>query len=371
MRKIVIITPTNPLDKFGHSGVVYSITEQLKKQNDIFWLQPKKSFAGICLNLLPIVFVYFLKVLGFTISHHTSFSKMYAVYLNKKLKNLDYDCIFGFESIYLAYIKSDKPIYYRTDAVYHSMIDYYIFDVPQFMIKQGDEVERRTLQNIKNLFCPSQWVIDEICKYYPEIDIDKVLLVHSGANISHEIRVKHKENQSSKLNLLFIGSDPKRKGVDIAIEVTQILNEKYNRETKLIIIGGAFETSSAYVSHIGYINKNIEEQGLLFEKILSETDILVFPTKAECAGIVSCEAAAYGVPVIAYRTGGVSSYVLNEVNGRLMDISATAYDFAETINGLSKEVLHEYSINARNLYEKRFNWDTWGEKVCDVIDQNK
>ncbi len=371
MAKIIIITPTNPLDRYGHSGVVYSITNQLKKNNEIIWLQPRISFIGILVNLFPLILVYILKVIGYTISHHTAISKMYAVYLNKKLKKTDYDYIFGFESIYLAYIKSKKPIFYRSDALYHSMVDYYIFNIPKYMVNQGDEVERRTLQNVENMFCPSQWVIDEINKYYPEIDINKIILVHSGANITREIDIQHKKKETQTLNLLFIGSDPKRKGIDIAIETTHILNEVYNRQTILTVIGGPIDSNSVYVSYIGFINKNIEKQSLLFEKILSETDLLIFPTKAECAGIINCEAAAYGIPVIAYKTGGVPSYVLDDVNGCLLDVTDSARDFAKLINGLTKDKLQIYSRNARALFEKSFNWNVWGETVNAIINKKE
>ena len=43
MKKIVVITPTDPTDKFGHSGVVYSICSQISKENKIIWLKPKVS----------------------------------------------------------------------------------------------------------------------------------------------------------------------------------------------------------------------------------------------------------------------------------------------------------------------------------------
>ena len=368
MAIIVIITPTNPLDRCGHSGVVYSITNQLSKYNEIIWLKPRKSFIGLLLNILPLMYVYTLKFMGYTISHHTSISKMYARYLNKKLKTLEFDCVFGFESIYLAYLKSEKPIYYRSDAVYHSMVNYYIFNVPELMVRQGDEVERRTLMNIKSMFCSSQWVMDEIKKYYPEVDSAKIVLVHSGANIVHKIEnTKYKD--STKLKLLFIGSDPKRKGIDIAIETTRMLNEVYNKETSLTVIGGYVDTNSMYVSNIGHIDKNIKSQSVLFEKILSETDLLIFPTKAECAGIINCEAAAYGIPVIAYRVGGIPSYVFDDVNGCLLDIEDSAEDFARLINGLSTEKLTSYSRNARALYESTFNWEHWGASVNAIINK--
>ncbi|WP_137463714.1 glycosyltransferase, partial [Escherichia coli] len=45
---------------------------------------------------------------------------------------------------------------------------------------------------------------------------------------------------------------------------------------------------------------------------------LLLPTIADCYGMVFCEAAAFGLPVVATDTGGVSSIVINERTGILI-----------------------------------------------------
>lgn len=369
MKRVLIITPTNPQDRFSHSGVVYSICKQISKEYDIVWLTPKKKLGGIFLNLLPLCYIAFLKALGYTVSHHPAISKMYAYSLNKELAKIDFDCILGFESIYLSYIKTDKPIIYRTDGVFHSMVGYYIKNVTRKMIKKGDEVEYRALMNASKVLYPSQWVYDETLRYYPKVDANKLAIIESGANIpwvdSHEPRQRV---DGDCLQLLFIGSDPLRKGVDVAIECTKYLNEVYQKKATLTIIGGDFNyTQQPYIKHIGKINKNIPEQHKKFEECLLKADLLLFPTRAECAGIVSCEAAAYSIPVIAYNTGGVSSYVIEGQNGHLFDLTATGKDYAEYISELTKKELQKMASNARKLYETKFNWDIWGEKANKII----
>lgn len=367
MKKIVVITPTNPKDKFGHSGVVYSICNQISKENTLIWLKPKISIWGIFLNLIPLLYIFALKAFGYTISHHPAISKMYADYLNRKLKNIDYDCVFGFESLYLSYLKTDKPILYRTDGVYHSMVNYYIKNVPKSMIKQGDIVEEKTLIKAMYVLFPSKWVYDETLKYYPKVCAQKLKIIESGANIPYVERVLRCLNPPC-LNLLFVGSDPIRKGVDVAIECTRSLYEDYHQNVCLTIIGGTFDFEpKPYLNFVGRINKNNPEEAERFKQYYRESDFLLFPTKAECAGIVSCEAAAYGVPVLAYNTGGVPSYVLDGKNGHVFPISATGKDFAEYIFNSSKTEEERMSENARGLYETKFNWDVWGKKVNLLI----
>lgn len=367
MKKIVVITPTNPKDRFGHSGVVYSICEQIAKENTLIWLKPKISICGIAFNLFSLLYVYLLKAFGFTISHHPAVSKMYGYYLNKKLKRLDYDCIFGFESIFLSYIKTSKPILYRTDGVYHSMVNYYIKNVPKSMIKQGDIVEERTLMKAAYVLFPSKWVYNETLRYYPKVCVNKLKIIESGANIPYVDKVPRCLNPQC-LNLLFVGSDPIRKGVDVAIECARSLFEDYHQNVCLKIIGGSFDFEpKPYINFIGRINKNNPEEAERFKQYYRESDFLLFPTKAECAGIVSCEAAAYGVPVIAYNVGGVPSYVIDGKNGHIFPISATGRDFAKYIFDLTEAEKIRMSENARSLYETKFNWEVWVKKVNELI----
>lgn len=369
MKRIVVITPTNPLDQYGHSGVVYSICSQISKENVLVWLKPKNSVLGVLQNLFPLIYVYVLKALGYTVSHHPAISKMYACFLNRELKKIDYDCVLGFESNYLSYINTNKPILYRTDGVFRSMVDYYISNVPKHIVKQGDIVENRTLQKATYVLFPSKWVYDETLRYYPQINSSKLKIIESGANIPWvDKSFAQEKNSGNVLNLLFIGSDPVRKGVDVAIDCVKTLNEVFGKKAILTIIGGQFDfIQMPFINYVGRINKNKPNDNALFTDILKTSDFLLFPTKAECAGIVSCEAAAYGIPVLAYNTGGVSSYVIDGKNGHLFETDALGRDYANYLNGLTMEQIKRMSQNARSLYETKFNWEIWGNAVNGLI----
>ncbi|WP_332125931.1 glycosyltransferase, partial [Escherichia coli] len=73
---------------------------------------------------------------------------------------------------------------------------------------------------------------------------------------------------------------------------------------------------------IDKINKNNVEEYQKFIDVLSNADILLLPTIAECYGMVFCEAAAYGLPVVATDTGGISSIQINERTGILIKDSS-------------------------------------------------
>ena len=87
------------------------------------------------------------------------------------------------------------------------------------------------------------------------------------------------------------------------------------------------------VDFIGFLNKNNEEEYQRVIQIISSSDILILPTKAECAGIVFAEASAYGLPIFTYDTGGVGNYVINGVNGYRLPLKDNASEFAEKEDG--------------------------------------
>jgi glycosyltransferase involved in cell wall biosynthesis len=120
---------------------------------------------------------------------------------------------------------------------------------------------------------------------------------------------------------------------------------------------------------IPFINKNDKAQYQTFQQILLNSDFLLLPTRAECYGIVFCEASAYGLPVITTNTGGVSGAVKDGVNGFLLSVDADANEYAIKIMELFSNDEKYYSLvkSSRNLFEKKLNWDAWALEVKKII----
>ncbi len=364
-KTIVVVSRVSIFDKTSHSGVVCSIASQLSKCFSLVHVKPHLSFVGVFLNVFGVLLAYTYKFLGKSVSHSIALSKAYAYDINKQLSKLHYDAIWGFDSVFLAYIVSSKPIYYRTDAVFDSMVDYYIFNIPNKYQRQGHLLETRVLLKSNYVFVPSQWVVNEIAKWFYEVDLSKIKFVHSGANMPLKTSFTPPQFSSESLRFLFIGKNIMRKGFDIAYEVVKIINEKYNVNAVLNVIGGdvGCYSESKYVRYYGFLDKNNSKHLELFEKVLSDSQWFLFPTHAECAGIVNCEVSAYGIPIVAFDTGGVSSYVLNQINGFCLPLDTSPELIAEKIFSVSKEEYLEFSSNARQLYLSKFNWDAWFDSV--------
>lgn len=52
------------------------------------------------------------------------------------------------------------------------------------------------------------------------------------------------------------------------------------------------------------------------------------------------------------------------MNGYTLPLTATGRDFAEIIHrSIVNGNMEKFSKKSRQLFEERFNWDVWGEKV--------
>ncbi|MCV5127117.1 glycosyltransferase, partial [Escherichia coli] len=81
-----------------------------------------------------------------------------------------------------------------------------------------------------------------------------------------------------------------------ALKAIEYVRELYGIDVRLKICGCTpnQEILPAWVELIDKINKNNVEEYQKFIDVLSNADILLLPTIAECYGMVFCEAAAYG-----------------------------------------------------------------------------
>jgi glycosyltransferase involved in cell wall biosynthesis len=101
---------------------------------------------------------------------------------------------------------------------------------------------------------------------------------------------------------------------------------------------------------------------LQLDEIFRQTDFLLLPTRAECAGVVFSEASAYGIPSITTNTGGVTTYVKDGINGFALPLEAGAAAYAEKIEWLLTDSFQyqRLRLSSRELYDEYLNWNSWG-----------
>lgn len=179
--------------------------------------------------------------------------------------------------------------------------------------------------------------------------------------------------------LLSVGRITERKGLyefvrDVLPEIARV-----HREVRLVIVGGdATDALAAGLNRSGEGLLKIAESagmrdhitllGQIDDKLLEDTfraaDVHVFPIREvpgdpEGFGMVAIEAAAHGLPTVAYAVGGITDAVKNGVSGWLVT-PGNAKELAFWVNDIIDNPLPGEGIRA---FAAQFDWSNFGNRI--------
>jgi len=106
------------------------------------------------------------------------------------------------------------------------------------------------------------------------------------------------------------------------------------------------------------------------EEWIRKADLLISTSEMESFGMSIAEAMATGIPVVAYRVGGVPEVVEDGVQGRLVEVGAlcsAAKAIAEILS--NRNVWSAYSHAARQRVLDKFRLDSITEQYEDLYDR--
>jgi glycosyltransferase involved in cell wall biosynthesis len=238
---------------------------------------------------------------------------------------------------------------------------------------EGNHLERRAIRNSDTLIYASDWAARSAIEHYGA-NPDKVNIIPFGANMDD---VPARDNLShgstdGRLRLLFVGRDWERKGGQIAFDALLALLGR-GIDTELTVIGCTPGSSLAHPSLrvIPNLDKNLPAQRAVLADFYRTSDIFLLPTRAECSGVVFCEAGGYGLPIVSTHTGGVPTVVVEGTNGFLLPHDADGKAYAETIAALwgNQPAYLLMRQSSRDHYETALNWVAWAAKVRPLIER--
>jgi glycosyltransferase involved in cell wall biosynthesis len=373
--KIGFASRYDPTDKKTWSGTSYYTLQQLKKYGEIElfhfslpkflqeWLTTQKSINRRWFKKQTAV--EFLK----------TYAKYFSKQLTKELKKSPVDILFvSASSQMIAYLETDIPVIYMTDATFQQLQGYYpsFSNLADYNIRQGIELDKKAFQKAAHCMLASEWNKNSAITDYG-IEHEKISVVPCGANLDTIPVISDLVNATSgDCRLLFLGVEWDRKGGDIALETFQLLKQQ-GLHPHLHIIGCVPPVDIAGEKHITvipFLDKNNKEDVKKLESIFLQTHFLLLPTRAECAGVVFSEASAFGIPSITTDTGGVTTYVRSGMNGYALPYSAKGPEYALQIkkildSPINYEVLKKRS---RAYYEMNLSWDLWGQQFHKIAE---
>lgn len=379
--RVAFLTIASAEDRTLWSGTPSYMYESLKEEfGDVILLGPYRGDVSGVQRIVNAVKSRTISVINrasffFFKKKYTSagfLSTIYAQFFNKELSEKGpFDLIIAVAApIAVGKLKTKTPIFTVSDATIKLLSSYYGTYEFKKTLNELVHVERLALEKSTMNIYSSSWAGDSALLDYNVPD-SKVRIIPFGANLERSPKREDILKTKFTYKLLFLGVDWERKGGPIAFECLKALIS-LGIKVELIVCGcippDAFKHDCIRV--IPFLNKNKPDDYKKLISLLEESDFLLLPTRAECYGMVFCEASAYGMPSITTDTGGVGTAVENGINGFRLPVSATGKDYAELIASIYSDLegFKKLSVTTRDKYEKELNWSSWSSSIRDIYE---
>lgn len=372
--RIGFVSIQDATDVKSWSGIPFQVLKHMRNLGvDVEVFSPLHSKAKYL--IAPAKLAARARGKSVTLDHFRIVLQDYARQIDVFVKRHAIDVIFCPSTIPITLLKCSKPIVTWTDAVFHSMHEYYgktFSNLTDAGVARGKWQEETALRNCQIAAFASHWAMEE-ASHFTERSKLRILpfgsslpVTHNAEDVSRWATCK-RSNRKNRCELLFVGTSWERKGGAIAVETAALLNDA-GIETRLRVVGSKPEGEvPKFVELLGFINKSSESGTQKLIELFRSSDVFILPTWAEAAGIVFAEASSYGLPCVTYATGGVTDYVRHGVNGVCLDPGDAALRFAEEIRkmlGIPAEY-ESYARRAFEEYKTRLNWDS---SVCKLVE---
>lgn len=372
MKRILIITRNFPPLIGGMERLVFNIYKQLAEQHDCDVIGPPGSRASVQDNhqsyecKLQPVSIFILSAIFKGL--RASFSRKYGI------------CIAGSGltapvAVIVSKIHGLKSITFvhGLDLIVKNRIYQSIF-IP--FIRRSDIV----VANSRNTAMLAEQA---------RIPTEKIVILHPGADMPDESQTVERFRKRYKLEgkslLLSAGRLIPRKGLAEFIRYALPAVVRKHRDTVLVIVGSEPENALNRTDSVLEDIKSATEECDLAEHVLmtgriddnslqaayGEADCFIFPLRevpgdVEGFGMVAVEAAAHGLPTVAFAEGGVSDAVAEGESGFL--VTPGDYEgFGRTLIKYLDDPDAMPSQASCRAFAERFNWNRFGDRLRHII----
>lgn len=259
--------------------------------------------------------------------------------------------------------------------------------------KLSSMIERNAYMTADRVIAVSHGMRQDILKSYPELDPEKVVVIHNGIDLAEFTETTDPSLVSSlgvdpnSRSVLFVGRITRQKGLPYLLKAAKSLPE----DVQLVLAAGSPDTPEimAEVSElidelakvrkgVIWLNQQLTRPELI--ALLSSATVFACPSIYEPLGIVNLEAMACHAPVVATKTGGIPEVVSHGETGYLVEIeqlqdgSGTPLneakfvaDFAQALNNLLEHPdLKAMGDSGRKRVEQHFSWDKIASETLAV-----
>ncbi len=235
---------------------------------------------------------------------------------------------------------------------------------------------------------------EDILRSYPEVDPDKVVVVHNGIELDGWVRDENPDAvralgiDPDRPSIVFVGRITRQKGLPYLLRAARLLPP----EVQLVLCAGAPDTPEIMAEVSGLVAELSKERtGVVWIErmlpraelcqVLSAATTFVCPSVYEPLGIVNLEAMACEAAVVGTATGGIPEVVDDGVTGRLVPIEQVqdgtgtptdpekfVADLAATLTEVTGDPARarEMGRAGRLRAEQHFSWDAIADRTVEV-----
>ncbi|WP_447907944.1 glycosyltransferase family 4 protein [Serratia fonticola] len=240
---------------------------------------------------------------------------------------------------------------------------------PVFFFRGIRELCFLGLSRGKTIISVSNQTLLEVTPYCSKKN--KIVNINNGVNPSY-YTYRERSLSAEKFNIIFVGHEFERKGLQYIIESLNYLPEF----VQLYVVGGAGSSQRHYktLAESYGILERIHFTGTLVGKELIEmyhrSDVFILPSSYETWALVGLESMSTGLPALMTKVGGIPEYLSDGYNGFFVERNGK--DISEKVNLLLKnnDLYKKVSINARKTANEH-SWEKGAKEYLRVINEVK
>lgn len=255
-------------------------------------------------------------------------------------------------------------------------------------------VEKTAYESAAAVIAVSAGMREDILRSYPDVDPDRVRVVHNG--IDSQLWRRNDDPDAVRA----LGIDPDRPAVVFVGRITRQKGLPYllraaaelPKDVQLVLLAGAPDTPEIKAEVEGLVDGlRAQRDGVVWisemlprdkvTAVLSASSVFVCPSVYEPLGIVNLEAMACELPVVATATGGIPEVVVDGGTGWLVPIeqvqdgTGTPVDedrFVADLAGALTDAVsdldraRQMGVAGRERAVGSFSWESIGDRTMEV-----
>ena len=260
----------------------------------------------------------------------------------------------------------------------------------------SSSIEQSAYESADAVIAVSAGMRADILRAYPDIDPNKVHVVHNGIDVTAWAPTSNPEFlerwgiDPNRPAIVFVGRITRQKGLPYLLAAAESLPA----EVQLILCAGAPDTpeiKAEVETRVAHLQS--QREGVVWitdhlprheiAALLSASTVFVCPSIYEPLGIVNLEAMACGIPVVGTATGGIPEVVDDGVTGwlvpieQLQDGTGTPLDPEKYISDLAQAMTLAVSdiekarlmgVAARERARVHFDWMAIADQTRAIYD---